>query len=548
MGQRMMLQVTPRLSRRMMSFEEPPETQVGFLELIGAMLRFKSLILACVLVAMFIGGTYLLVAAPVYVAQTQVYIQPKRPPAGATQFGLYQLDSSQIESQIQLIKSERIARYVVRQLRLADDPEFFASVAAEERRRAAAINATPPATTNSKPDAALPADHSAAETFLVGRLAGSLNARRIGQSYVIEIAFSAHNPGTAVHVANAVTAGYIRSQVEERLDAAQRGAEFLETRINALHTDLAKLDAAAREGIIHLDTVPSAEGSVITSATLPLGKSWPKFALVLIFSGLVGTLVGLAWAGIRHATDNKIRSRKQIEQELRIPFLGFLPTLPRYRRFRGWSKLNIYTHIAAHPSSSFGCDVGCIKTELDIAMLESKIQCVGVISALAGEGTSTVASNLAHAMAAAGHKTLLVDCDTAGHSLSDAFSAHSRRGHHGSIGDSNNKAMRVKELRPNLFLLPTSSVTTHCNSQDVATTTKLQDILHELHHSYGLIVLDLPSMCRGADARSLSLLVDAIIAVAEHERTPRDALAEMIALLDRPTPKVLGVVINKFTK
>ena len=60
--------------------------------------------------------------------------------------------------------------------------------------------------------------------------ANRLTARRVGQSYVIEIAYSSSDPALAARVANAAASAYLLQSVEFKADAAASGAEFLQGR------------------------------------------------------------------------------------------------------------------------------------------------------------------------------------------------------------------------------------------------------------------------------------------------------------------------------
>ena len=534
-----MLQVTPLPRPPMQSARRGPaaDQRLGIGELMGFVRRYSGLIGICVLAALAIGALYVMTATRVYVAQAQVFIEPKRSKAvnGVTEFGLLQLDSAQLENQIQVVKSALISGHVVRELRLMDDPEFGAPAPSflEHLKRIFGSDA-------GSPEAA---DQMTAETAVISRFNERLSVRRVGQSYVIEIAFWSQSAQTAARVANAVTAAYIRDQIVARLDAAQRGAEILEVRISDLRGQLATLEATVRSGVIHLESFPIADGRVITSASLPLGPSWPKSSLVLVLAALVGTFVGGVSAALRHATDQRVRSRQQIENDLHVTFLGMLPKL------RHPPKGGIFTHMYSHPQSSFSNDLRSIKAEIDIARLDTKFQCIGIVSVFPGEGKSTVASNLAYAFSAAGRRTLLMDCDIRTRALSSSLAASSRHGLLEVIAGTNRieQALLANE-KSGFALLPIVATNPIANFSDFLGSDGMCRILQYVRQSYAVVLIDLPAITSGADARAISPFLDAIIVVAEFNATPSDALGAAIELLDRPQAKVLGVVLNKFKK
>ena len=569
-----MLQVTPRSSITMQNArrETVAEPGLGMSDVLGFVRRYRRFIGICVLSALALGTAYLMMATPVYVAQAQVFIDPKRPQAAgtATEFNLMQLDSSQLESQIQVVKSERISRQVIRALGLMDDPEFRAPASSF-------FSFLRGTGGDGSPDAA---DAKPIDTAVMGRFNERLTVRRIGQSYVLEIGFWSQNPSTAARVANSVTAAYIRDQIVARLDAAQRGGEILEMRIEDLRGQLATLDTAVRTGVIELDSFPTGDGRVITAASKPSGKSWPKSSLVLALATLIGALIGGVGAGLHHAVDHKLRSRRQVETELQVPLLGTLSHVPGLRKqgsglfghllaepdsvfSKLWGMLShvpglrkqpflnssLFSHVLAEPDSMFSNDLRCIKAEIEIAMLETKIQCVGIVSLLPGEGKSTVASNLAHAFSAAGRRTLLVDCDVRTHALSTSLAAASQ---HGLVellaGSSRIDQAVLLNKRPKPAMLPIVARSSISNFNDILSSESMRRNVQHFREVYDVIFIDLPATTSGPDVRVISPILDAIIVVAEFDATPTDALRSLIESLDRPSQKILGIVLNKFVK
>jgi polysaccharide biosynthesis transport protein len=525
------------------------EQMFGIAELLAFVRRYARPIGYCVIAALAAGGAYLALATPVYVAQAQVFIDPKRPQAtnGVTEFGLLQLDSSQLESQIQIVKSERVSRHVVRELRLAEEREFntpassFLSLLLPFLEQSQTVAHREPA--------ARPGAEIAGETTALARFAERLSVRRIGQSYVLEIGFWSEDGQMAARVANAVTAAYIRDQIVTRLDAAQRGGEILEDRIQTLRGQLATVDAAVRSGMIQLDSFPIADGRVITSASLPLGKSWPKSSMVLALAALAGAFVGGVGALLRNAVDSRVRSRKQIENGLQVPLLGALPTLSRLSKLRLSAPRNVLAQVVQNPHSSFSGELRSIKTEIDLAMLDASIQCIGIVSALPGEGKSTLASNLAYAFSAAGRRVLLMDCDNRTRTLSRSLAGSWQYGLFDSVTGAAEleKAVLDTDSAGPAFLplILKSPVANFC---DVLASEGMRRTLQQCRQTYDLVVVDLPAVSVGAEARALSPLIDAVLVVAEYDRTPIEALGDAIQLLERSPIKLLGVVLNKFVR
>src|SRR5262252_6518140 len=99
------------------SFNQGIDLAVGFLR------RRYLGILVCLLLSMAAGALYLVLVPPTYTASAVMMMETHK---GSIQTLLTdgQTDPAWIESQIGVLKSRNVAEYVVKQLRLADDPEF----------------------------------------------------------------------------------------------------------------------------------------------------------------------------------------------------------------------------------------------------------------------------------------------------------------------------------------------------------------------------------------------------------------------------------------
>src|SRR4051812_41243623 len=95
---------------------------------LGFLRRRYLIILASLLLSVSLGVLYLFTAKPTYTASATILIEPRKGLLQQTLGGDPQLpDAAWIESQIGVLKSQGVAAYVVKQLRLAEDPQFIRS-------------------------------------------------------------------------------------------------------------------------------------------------------------------------------------------------------------------------------------------------------------------------------------------------------------------------------------------------------------------------------------------------------------------------------------
>ena len=147
------------------------------------------------------------------------------------------LSAAQTDSEVEVIRSEKIAEGVIQRLDLANDPEFGAegggilAWTGESLRELLGIDQRPELTDFERTRIAI-------DSFL-----GNLDVLRIGQTFVIEISFRSLYPEKAARIANAVADAYIQERLDAKLDATKRGGEWLQGRTAELR---AQLNAASK--------------------------------------------------------------------------------------------------------------------------------------------------------------------------------------------------------------------------------------------------------------------------------------------------------------
>lgn len=202
--------------------------------------RFGLIVAACVLGSLALAALFVAYSVPTYLASTQILIEPQRgQQLLVSEPGMLDLalDNAQVESQVELLRSERITAAVVNTLKLTEDPEFQ-----REDGFFGWTFGTPPAP-EARPDTRSPEDpasKSESESLRVATtmLANRVGVRRVGQSYVIEITARSYRPERAAEIANAFTAAYLQDQFDAKAQVARNGVDWLQARIRDLRGTL----------------------------------------------------------------------------------------------------------------------------------------------------------------------------------------------------------------------------------------------------------------------------------------------------------------------
>jgi len=198
----------------------PPTPPQGLAELFGitalmAMLRRRFVIMAVIgTVAMVSAFALLMLRTPTYSATTLVMIDPRQERVVGSDDLVGQLprDSSTIDSEIELLRSPALLNELAEALGLMRTGN---------------------------------AQHGASARSVAESLGRSIEVRRRGLTFVIEITATAASPQRAQLIANTYADVYIASQVNHRVDTAARANSWLSRRLAELREDVQTKESAA---------------------------------------------------------------------------------------------------------------------------------------------------------------------------------------------------------------------------------------------------------------------------------------------------------------
>ncbi len=198
--------------------------------------RRYLIILVCLVAALPLGAIYLLSSPTVYTATATMMIETRKSPLQQSLLGEGSPDAGWIESQIGVIRSQGVASYVVKQLRLADDPDFVRYDPGLFEKVLRRLGRSP------EPR---PEPERVAEA--IEKVSGGLDVRRLGQSYMLRVDFRASTPEHAAKVANFIVDAYIYDQLNAKYQANRRAGDWLQERLQTLREQAAAAERAVLE-------------------------------------------------------------------------------------------------------------------------------------------------------------------------------------------------------------------------------------------------------------------------------------------------------------
>ena len=234
------------------------------IDIVTNFLRRRYLtIIICVLMGLAAGAVFLYTASPIYTASATMLLEARKSPfADSLLAGTPTTEGVWIESQMMVLRSQPVAAYVVKQLRLAEDPQFLNSQEGAFERLFDRVLA--------RVGWGDPEPQTDAERFgaAVQALLTGLDVKRIGPSYVVQINFRSPNAEQATKIANAIIDGYIFDQLNAKYQANRRAGDWLQERLQALREQAAAAERAVLEYKAKHNIVSAGGGALMNEKQL----------------------------------------------------------------------------------------------------------------------------------------------------------------------------------------------------------------------------------------------------------------------------------------
>lgn len=169
---------------------------------------------------------------------------------------------------------------------------------------------------------------------------------------------------------------------------------------------------------------------------------------------------------------------------------------------------------------------------------------IGITSSVRGEGKSTTSINIAYALAEAGKRTILVECDMRLPVLARSIGINTEPGLSDFIVGlcKNEEAIRVSPIRQNMDIMPAGSIPP--NPSELLGTKRFKSIIKALEEVYDFIIIDLPPVSSVSDALVVSSETDGMIVVVRQDLCTQSLLNDTMRQLSVVEDKILGFVFN----
>ncbi|MDX6683021.1 MAG: tyrosine-protein kinase [Solirubrobacteraceae bacterium] len=365
-------------------------------------------------------------------------------------------------------------------------------------------------------------------------LLDGVTATADAQAGFVAIVARAPDAERAADVANAFAMAVVNlraGQAVRRVDATiadvERQLRGLRPADRVARTQLAEQLPRQRA----LRSAQGATTQVVDAAAAASSPVAPRIGRTVAMAAIVAVVLGFAAVGLAHGADRRVRDPRELEE---LAGVALLSTVPRP------TMGDVQTSAAGQ--EPFQALRACLSA------FNAGVEITSVLVASPGrlDGRTTVATNLARAMALAGSDVILVDADLRRPAVAARFDAGATVGLGGVLsGDASLDGALLDvdldlPLGGRLRLLPAEPGLSH--PSELLAGPRMTELLRQLDAIADVVVIDGAPVSTVGDALPLIAAVSGVVVVARLDATSKDAVRVLRRIVADAGGRLLGSV------
>ncbi|MBC7425455.1 MAG: polysaccharide biosynthesis tyrosine autokinase, partial [Bacteroidia bacterium] len=281
-------------------------------------------------------------------------------------------------------------------------------------------------------------------------------------------------------------------------------------------------------------TVP--EFTILSEAYASPVPIYPDVKKVWIFFLLGGIIPIAGYWIIRYYFLNVIYSQKQVENKVKAPILGMIPTFKK--------KMSVSTLVVdKNPKSAISESLRSIRSNSDFMLSKKSKQMFGVTSTISGEGKTFFAINFAAILASADKKVVILDLDMRKPKIHQGFNVTNTVGISSILSGMANWRDAVKHSTfKNLDYITAGPIPP--NPHELLLKKEFDILIESLFEDYDVIMADNPPIGLVTDANTVFKKCDLSIYVVRAGYSKETVIENINSLYKSKNYTNLSVVIN----
>lgn len=354
-----------------------------------------------------------------------------------------------------------------------------------------------------------------------------------------------HSPSVLQPVINDLHLNMTTNELDKRITAANpTGTVIID--VKATSSTARQAQAIADSVSRHLDSAiealetPRAGGpspvkvSIAVPAKVPSAPVSPRTPLNVALGLLIGLAIGIATAVLREQFDTTLKSPEDLQVLAGLTPLGVIDYEPQIKE----------RPLVALERNSSGVEAfRSIRSNLQFANVDRPPRQVVITSAIADEGKTVTACNLAITMAQATLRVCLLEADLRRPKAAQYL------GLTGGVGLTNVVAgqhvlddVLVPWNRGQLTVLPAG--TTPPDPSQLLGSDAMAELLADLRSRFDMVIIDAPPLLPVSDAAVLSRTSDGAILVARYGHVRREQVSRALVDLSTIGAQLIGTILT----
>ena len=353
---------------------------------------------------------------------------------------------------------------------------------------------------------------------------------------VLRITGTNADPERAATLANTFAEQYIRFKAQRDLDSIAAAETDLREQLEELPRQAPERSTLedSLQRLAALRAVASGDARLLGRAAPPQEPSGIGGVPLIVLAVIVGLALGLVAAFLAEAIDRRINTVEDFEHEYRMSALVGIPE-PAFRVEKAELRSDLLEPYRV------------LRSTLEFMRVSHDLDVIVVTSAVPAEGKTTIAVDLAHAIALSSAPVVLVELDLRRPTLSRHLDVDPRRGVTSALLGHEPAAALLQtpfEALPNLTVLPAGRLPP--NPSELLGTDAAADLLAGLAAEGSTVIVDAPPLLPVSDTHVLFNLpvVGGVLIAARLGLTTRDEARRARAIIDRHPVTPLGLVVT----
>jgi polysaccharide biosynthesis transport protein len=373
------------------------------------------------------------------------------------------------------------------------------------------------------------------------------------------------------------------SNRKDAIDQSSSAVQFTNLKVE-IQTRRELLDQLMRqqsetEVAVRLQDTRQSNIRIIDQALTPSGQFSPSLRKDITYGALLGLLLGVGAALLIELLDRTFKSPEEVERRLSIPILAAIQDIADVGKSYGYSgygygygsdtterarvrgrnapagwlekkkgapQAQVQIELVPHerPRTLISESYRSLRTALLLSSAR-ELKLVAVTSAVAGEGKTATAANLAVVLAQLGRPVLVVDCDLRKPRMQEVFHVSNRVGLVNQLtGTADPESVILPTEVPNLWVVPSGP--TPPNPSELLASTRMREWLRAMRERFDYVIIDTPPALAVTDATLVGVLVDGVVLTLRSHTVTREEGRHVRDRLRQADIKILGAVLNRY--